>query len=238
MKNLHLVLILLLVGSLSAVQISVAQQDASPAEPGASRFAAGTELRVELEKTVDAKKAKPGDPVVAKTLDELKSGAQVIAPRGAKVIGHVVAASPHEKDSPSRLEVAFDKLEVGNGSEIPTKASIQAVEKPENYAPPASENPGGQQAGSPPMASSNSRMGGLSPSGMGQPSGAPNSGNAGNTGTMPSQNTPSSISPNAQGVIGMSGVSLSAGPTQDSVLTSEKHNVKLESGTQMILRVQ
>jgi hypothetical protein len=35
----------------------------------------------------------------------------------------------------------------------------------------------------------------------------------------------------------MSGVSLSTGATQDSVLTSQKHNVKLDSGTQMILRV-
>jgi hypothetical protein len=238
MKSLYLVLILVLVGGLSAAQTSVAQQSASAADPGASRFAPGTELRVELEKTVDAKKAKPGDPVLAKTIDELKSGTQVVAPRGAKVIGHVVTATPHEKDSPSRLEIAFDKLDLGNGSQIPTKASIQALEKPASYAPMASDNMGGQQAGSPPMASGNSRMGGMSPGGMGQPSGAPNSGDTGNPGTMPAQNAPSSISPTAQGVIGMSGVSLIEGPTQDSVLTSEKHNVKLEGGTQMILRVQ
>jgi len=36
----------------------------------------------------------------------------------------------------------------------------------------------------------------------------------------------------------MSGVTLSAGAQADSVLTSQKHNVKLESDTQMILRTQ
>jgi hypothetical protein len=41
---------------------------------------------------------------------------------------------------------------------------------------------------------------------------------------------------NAQGAIGMSGVSLTAGAAQDSVLSSNKHNIKLESGMQMILR--
>jgi hypothetical protein len=228
MKIPYVLIPALLAGTFLA-QTLCAQQNASPAEPNASRFAPGTELRVQLEKTVDAKKAKAGDPVVAKTIDELKSGTQVIAPRGAKLIGHVVAAAPHEKDSPSRLEIAFDKLEAGNGSEIPTKASIQALEKPANYVPMGSSD----QAGSPPAASGSSRMGGIGTRGMGD-----SSGDAGNQGTMPAQHAPSNIAPNAQGVIGMSDVSLSPGPAQDSVLTSEKHNVKLESGTQMILRTQ
>ena len=45
------------------------------------------------------------------------------------------------------------------------------------------------------------------------------------------------LTPKAEGVVGMSGVSLSTGSAQDSLLSSQKHNVKLDSGTQMILRV-
>jgi hypothetical protein len=45
------------------------------------------------------------------------------------------------------------------------------------------------------------------------------------------------LTPDAQGVVGMSGLSLSTGAAQDSLLSSPKHNVKLDSGTQMILRV-
>jgi hypothetical protein len=41
---------------------------------------------------------------------------------------------------------------------------------------------------------------------------------------------------NAQGAIGMSGVTLSAGTAQDSILTSKKKNVKLDGGMQMILK--
>jgi len=238
MRSPQFALIMFLLAGASLAQTANAQQNAA-AEPNESRFAPGSEIRVELEKTVDAKKAKPGDPVLAKTMDELKSGTEVIAPKGAKVIGHVVAATPHEKDSASRLEIAFDKFDLGDGSEIPMKASIQALEKPTYYAPMSSDNTAGsQQAGSPPMPSSAGRLGGMSPAGAGQAGGNSNPGYPGNAGTMPTQNVPSSISPDAQGVIGMSGVSLSAGPTQDSVLTSEKHNVKLDSGTQMVLRTQ
>jgi len=214
------------------------QSDANQAVASNERFAPGVTFRAELEKTIDAKKANPGDPVFAKTMDELKSGAQIIAPRGARIVGHVVVAAPHEKNSASRLEIAFDKLELGNGSDIPMKAIIQALARPVIYAPMRADNMGQPMAGTTPMAPSG-RSGGMVPGAMGQPSSAPNPGNMGNAGGMPSQSAPSGgISLNAQGVEGMSGVSLSAGPTQDSVLTSEKHNVKLEGGTQMVLRVQ
>jgi hypothetical protein len=43
---------------------------------------------------------------------------------------------------------------------------------------------------------------------------------------------------NAQGAIGMSAVELGTGNAQESLLTSKKHNVKIENGMQMILRTQ
>jgi hypothetical protein len=48
------------------------------------------------------------------------------------------------------------------------------------------------------------------------------------------------ISTKTEGVVGISNLKLmtaSAGSTQGSLLTSEKNNVKLESGTFMLLRV-
>jgi len=245
MKGLSVVIVVAVLAGMSVAQTTEPQSkepaqpsDANQAMASNERFAPGVTFRAELEKTIDAKKASPGDPVLAKTIDELKSGGQVIAPRGARIVGHVVAAAPHEKDSASHLEIAFDKLEVGNGSEIPMKATIQALARPVNYAPVGLDNMGQPTGGSTPMAPGG-RSGGMVPAGTGQPAGAPNPGNMGNAGGMPSQSSPGGgISPNAEGVTGMSGVSLSAGPSQDSVLTSEKHNVKLESGTQMVLRVQ
>jgi hypothetical protein len=243
-KNLSFVLTVGLLMGVSLAQNSAPRNNESARQSGASQpsertgFAPGTELRAELDKTVDTKKVKPGDAVHARSLDELKSGTEVVAPRGAKIIGHVVAASPHEKDTPSRLEIAFDKVELGNGSEIPIKATIQALENPINNIATGADNTGYPMGSNAPMGAGN-RSGGMVPGGMGQPTAAPNPGNMGNAGGARSQSAPAGgISPNAQGVAGISGVSLGPGPDQDSVLTSEKHNVKLESGTQMILRVQ
>jgi hypothetical protein len=204
------------------------------------RFNPGSTIRAELDKTIDAKKVNAGDPVLAKTVDELRAGTEVIAPAGAKILGHVVAASAHEKDAPSRLEIAFDKLELPNGSDVDLKASIQAMAKPVANVPMASDSMEQPSAPNAPTGSSG-RTGGMPAGGMGQqPAGSQGSVNPGPMPGTPAQ-TPAAASAlplNAQGVMGMSGVSLSAGPAQDSVITSEKHNVKLENGTQMILRVE
>jgi hypothetical protein len=244
MKAISLALTVALVAGVSLAQSSSPQTGGSAqnaaSQPGVNtpRFSPGTDIRAELDKTVDAKKAKPGDAVYAKTLDELKSGTEVVAPRGAKILGHVVAAAPHEKNSPSRLEIAFDKLDLGNGSEIPMQAAIQALAKPVTNIAAGADNMGQPMGGYTPMGPGN-RTAGMQPGTMGQPAGPANTGNTGNAGGMPAPNSSNGgISPNAQGVAGISGVSLSPGPAQDSVLTSEKHNVKLEGGTQMILRVQ
>ncbi|HXZ32252.1 MAG TPA: hypothetical protein VEH30_08220 [Terriglobales bacterium] len=235
-KAFCLVLTLALISATSPAQNSSQQQNTvNQPTPSNAAFAAGTQFRAELDKTLDAKKLKPGDPVHAKTMDELKSGTEVIAPRGAKIVGHVVAANPHEKDAPSRLEIAFDKLQLGNGSEIPLKATIQALAKPLNNVPPGPDNMSTPMGGSAPMGTN---RGGMQPGTMGQPASLPNPGTMGSPGSTPTPNPSSEISLNAQGVQDISGLSLSAGPSADSVLTSEKHNVKLDSGTQMILRVQ
>lgn len=230
--------------SASLTGFSAAQMSNSPQEspssgqtPQNTRFAPGTKLRAELDKTVDAKKVNAGAPVLAKTMDDLRSGDQVVAPRGAKIVGHVVAANPHDKNTPSRLEIAFDKLQLPNGAEIPMKAEIDALAKPVSNTPMGNDNTGQNAGGgNAPMTSPGARGGAAPAGGMGQqPAGQPTS----DTASMPAATTRNGgIAPNAQGVTGISGISLSAGPSQDTVLTSEKHNVKLDGGTQMILRTQ
>jgi hypothetical protein len=205
----------------------------------APQFAPGTKLRAELEKTIDAKKAKPGDPVLAKTMDELESGGAVVAPRGSKIVGHVVAASPHEKDSPSRLEIAFDKLVLEHGSEVAMKATVQALAKPVSSAPMATNDTSPGPSGVPPMGPGNRSAMPQGAGGGGQSGGAANAGTMGNpTGASPGTAQSGKISLNAEGVQGMPELTLAPGPAQDSVLSSEKHNVKLESGTQMILEAE
>lgn len=80
----------------------------------------GSILYAELSKTVDAKKAKTGDPVNAVLLADVLAHGKVVARRDSKLVGHVTEAQPHSKEVPeSRLGIVFDKLILKGGQEIP-----------------------------------------------------------------------------------------------------------------------
>jgi hypothetical protein len=88
----------------------------------------GSILYAELSKTVDAKKAKAGDPVSAVLLADVLSHGKIVARRDAKLVGHVTEAQPHSKDTPeSRLGIIFDKLIVKGGQEIPFVSVLMAL---------------------------------------------------------------------------------------------------------------
>ena len=128
-------------------------------------------MRLELDKSIDAKKAKAGDPLVAKMMDELMAGDQVVAPQGAKVFGHVAEVSAHQGDTPSTLGITFDKIVLKN-MDVPLSAAIQAIGRPEmnNFG----QNPsmGGINPGGNMPSTSGPSSGRMSP-GMGSPAGAP-----------------------------------------------------------------
>ena len=205
--------------------VGFAQAPAQPAggsEPqkAALRFAPGTIIRVELAKSVDAKKAKPGDEIAAKTIDDfLNDNKEVIAPKGLKVVGHVAEASLREGDSASKLGLAFDKIIAKDGTDVPIKVAIQAIGIPQ-----ASASSEGVDT-----SAMDEQRGGARPS-MGVP------GREGPDYGGPAAGGSASLPPDAQGVVGMSGVSLAPGSVGDSLLSSQKKNVKLDSGTQIILR--
>src|SRR5580692_12551291 len=62
------------------------------------RLAPGSVIPVQLTKSVDAKKVKTGDEVVARVTQDLRNTAgTVIVPKDAKVLGHVTEAQPRNK---------------------------------------------------------------------------------------------------------------------------------------------
>jgi hypothetical protein len=206
---------------------------------------------VQLTKTVDAKKAKTGDEVVAKVTEDLKNtSGTVIVPKDTEVVGHVTEAQRRDKEQKeSELAIAFDKAVLKNGETMQMPMSIQAViatpsqnanQNAQNSAP-ISGSPG---AGMPSGGSSSPGMHGQS---GGSSQGSSPQGSMGGNAQMPSAATNSNsqskaqppITGNTRGVVGISNLSLSAtpNPQQASVLTSEKNNVKLEGGTFMLLRV-
>lgn len=222
---------------------------AAPHSPTASapglRFSPGTILPVELDKSVDAKKAKPGDPVVAKIDQDLLSNGKIVIPRNSKIMGHVVEAkvSSHD-DKSSKLGIVFDKIEVKNAPEIPLSAVVQGIGAPLSaFANPSGNDMGGPEPGNPsgvtgssPMGSSGSAGSNPSPSAVGGSN--PNMQNQQQDAGMHAGQKATPLPRNFQGVSGLRGLSLSQGPMQDSLVSSQDHNVKLEAGTQILLRAK
>jgi len=80
-----------------------------------------------VEKAVDTKKAKAGDPVTAKTTAATALSDSTQVPAGSILAGHVDSATPSEKKSDATLVLTFDKLQIKNGKEVPIKATIVGI---------------------------------------------------------------------------------------------------------------
>ena len=221
-------------------------QPRSPQSPTSSqtgaptRVAPGSVIPVTLAKTVDAKKAKTGDEVVAKVTQDLKTNSgEVLIPKDTKVIGHVTEAQPRTKEQKeSQVAIAFDRAVPKNGSEMQMPMSIQAIIGSQN-----DQNNAAGGSGEPASAGSNPNPGGARPGMSGSAPGRsqPTSGGGSVPDTSQTANhTRPQITGETQGVIGIADLKLtSAAPnaSEGSVVSSEKNNVKLESGTMMLLRV-
>ncbi|MHB8302478.1 MAG: hypothetical protein ACYDC6_06515 [Acidobacteriaceae bacterium] len=87
----------------------------------------GTAIPIAFTRTIDAGKARPGDPVLAKTMQIVLYGPTESIPKGSKVIGHVVEAKAFvDQDEPSTIEIQFDKIEYKQQT-TPFRASVRAL---------------------------------------------------------------------------------------------------------------
>ncbi len=219
-------------------------------------IAAGTTINAVLTKPIDSRKAKEGDEVTAKSTSTMQAEGERPIPKGTKLIGHVTKANARANgDSDSALGIVFDRAEVAKGREVPIHAVVQALaattasstmamnEEPVNPTPdraPASPNSGGGLVGGTVAgvgktvdntAGAAQQVGSATGSAVGSASGTINN----TTGAATAR-----LSSTSQGVIGLPGYTLdaaAANATQGSIITSTGKNVKLDSGTQMVLRV-
>jgi hypothetical protein len=233
-------------------QTQTSQPGASQ-NPAVTRVAPGSVIPVQLTKSIDAKKVKPGDEVVARVTEDMKTNSgMVLVPKDTKVIGHVTEAQPRSKEQKeSEVGIAFDHAVIKDGSEMQMPMSIQAViALPNPNSAPAGGSADQQPSGMGGTATPSAAAGRSPGMGSGAPSTstpspstpAPNMPSNGGTSAdgQTGSATNGAISAKTQGVVGISNLKLltaSASSTQGSLLTSEKNNVKLESGTLMLLRV-
>jgi hypothetical protein len=209
-------------------------------------FQSGNIIYAELAKSLDAKKVKVGDEVQARVTQAALAQGRVVIPKGAKIMGHITEVSQRNGDQPSHMAFNFDHALLKDGTQVPLSVSVQALGGGTSAASmlDQSGNMGSNRQGMPsssgmpgrPTASEaggygapGGNMGGMSgtSAGAGSPSG----------GISTTDTSPSSVHLNSgsKGVVGLSGLSMSSGP-QGTIVTSDKKNVKLDGGIELVLR--
>ena len=227
----------------------------------------GSYMLVELDKTLKARKLKVGDKVKAEVSQDVISHGKVIIPVETKLVGHVTEVSVRDSAHPeSRLGIVFDRILLKHYHDIDFQAVVQAVsepvvrksrvDQPSQMLPPSMV--GGVSRDAP---SSVSGRGANSTSSRGTSS----SNRGGGSTSLATFQTPITVkqSPSThvdsaaalletaangkpmtigmpQGVFGIKGLSLSTTPsasTPGPVIVSNTDNVKLDSGTQILLHV-
>jgi len=222
---------------------------------------AGTGVVAELSNNLNAKKAKPGDRVKAEVMQDVLYRGRVVMRVGTKLIGHVQAAKPFTKeDQDSQLNIIFDKAELKGGGKVELMGSIRAlaptvnvsmVDRPDQMAMPAVTGVQGIQRGPTPInGAAAARSGGNTTTasrGSAPPSPIVTSGSSAANESYISATQGGNftrdnrlLSSASRGVFGMRGITLTSsgsGPTQTSVISSNRDHVKLESGIQIVVQL-
>lgn len=220
---------------------SAGQQTAPAAAPQSAQLQPGSLIYAELSKSIDSKKAKAGDPVLAKVTQAVLSRGKIAIPKNTKVMGHLTAAKARTKDQPqSELGIAFDRAELKDGTQIPlSSVMIQALAGVVGFDQTPSNVAGGAETSGMPSGRPGANMGGMNTP-MGASPYPANTGSGGVDtpgGTEPSPSAGSvRLNAGSRGVVGMSGVRLQPQP-QGGTVAADGKNVKLDSGTQLVLRV-
>ena len=105
-----------------------AKQAREQAAPVMAPLSIGTAFNANLLDAIDTRRAKPGDAVTAEIVENVSYQRTVIFPKGTKVSGHIVrATSGGHGRAGSALFVQFDKAVLKDGEEVILNAGIQAL---------------------------------------------------------------------------------------------------------------
>jgi hypothetical protein len=220
-----------LLAGILAISTMLGAQVPNLGEPQASQGAdlisqasTGAAFQAELIRGLDVRKAKPGDAVVARCEQDFTLR-DILIPRNAKLVGHVLEAQRKGRGNPeSTLGIAFERAIMRDGREIPLTVSIQALAPPSIMAAEAGDadlrirnTPAAKPRTSPlfPGAIKTSRP-------------------------ETSASADSSSAASTTGVLSLNGLQLESTSTSavaGSVIHSNSRDVRLESGTRLILRV-
>lgn len=94
-----------------------------------TKIPVGTIIPVELDSSINAKKCKAGQTVVASVAQDvpLSGGAKIKA--GTRVLGEVLAVTPAQKSQPATLAFRFNKIAI-SGQDMPIMTDLRALASP------------------------------------------------------------------------------------------------------------
>ncbi len=114
---------------------NTASSTSASANGNSLNIASGTPIEATLVTPVDAKHSKPGEPVAAKTTQDVKQNGQTVLKKGSRLNGHVTQAEARSKaNSESSVGMVFDSAVMKNGQKVPMNLSIQALAASANEA--------------------------------------------------------------------------------------------------------
>jgi hypothetical protein len=225
----------------------------------------GDQLAAQLENTLDARRAKPGDRVVLKIIQAVKQNGHVVVPKGAQLIGHVTDVQQQTKsNTESSIGVVIDRLRTGS-TETPITASILSITQARSRAQPSNNDlfesetmaqsssstrsntstpSSGQRSGGGLLGGVGSTAGGVvntTTSTVGNVAGSTTNavGNTVGATTSAGGSTTGNLTGALRGlkITQSSDLSAQAGAQGESTLSMTGHNVRLESGTTVNLAV-
>jgi hypothetical protein len=203
-----------------ALSLGLLHASCFAADPPASRIP----IQAELLKSIEAGHVQVGDPVYAKVYLAWNDSACKLR-EGAILKGRIVTQTPRSKSAPSSdIALLFETGQCGGRDMKPLPLTVAAVLAPD---PNSRLSPYGDRESQP----LNEAVGLSLNGGMRSMMTA-----AQNVMVEPPRNKPPQVVMPGQ-VIGIGGVKLAVGrgPEGSSILTSEKHNLRLESGSRLIL---
>jgi hypothetical protein len=193
-----------------------------------------------LTNSLESRNAVAGQQLTLRSINDVVVGGEIVIPRGSNIIGQVTDVITKGKDrARSGLAIVIEKAVTKNGTEIPVQAIIAAVAAPKDGALSSDPAYGMMHSNEPKMTSSG--LGTVAGTGTLPPSSKASSTAAVATADLKGRmDEPFLLDENSQGAIGYEGLSLSwsfASPPPFTVFASKSKNFRLETGTQMMLRM-
>lgn len=239
-------------------QLQQPEPSAQPAAPaqaqsqtGAQALPVGAPIDAALNKnkSLNSKKAKPGDAVTATVTQNTEANGKIVIPQGARLEGHVTEASARSNGAAiSSLQIVFDRALLKHGETISLNVSVQAMALPQSEATSQNNTNTNMDTmdGVPSSSGINRGATGTQPQPQANP--APDtysaSSNAPNSPAVPASpgavgglDARGQLKANSKGLFGLPGITLdnAASPQESARITSTGKDLHLDGGTQMLL---